>query len=62
VIESIHRVLMRRLVGTWNCMAVSHPMSKNTFFKEIIRIRRLDFDSVSIEVAGTIDNFRKMDS
>ena len=43
-------------------MAVSHPMSKNIFFKEIIRIRRLDFDSVSIEVAGTIDNFRKMDS
>ena len=36
--------------------------SKNALFEEIIRIRRLDFGSVSIEVAGIIDNLRKMDS
>jgi hypothetical protein len=35
---------------------------ETTFFEEIIRIRRLDFGSVSIVVAGTIDNLRKMDS
>jgi hypothetical protein len=58
----MHRVLMKRLVGTWNYMAASHPMSKKTFFEEIIRIRRLNFGSVSIEVAGIIDNLRKMDS
>jgi hypothetical protein len=52
---------MRRFVGTWNCRAASQPMSENLFFEEIIRIRRLDFGSVSIEVAGTIDNFINKD-
>jgi len=48
---------MRRIFGTWSCMAAKHPMSKNTFIDEIIRIRRLDLGSVSIEVAGTTENF-----